>query len=595
MTHRDDDLGDDLDDVVVVGGGPVGLALAGDLGWRGISCCLFEKTDGHIEQPKMDGINVRTMEFCRRWGLTDEIKGFPFPPDHPNDMVYLTGFKGYELGREVFTTPSGGAEITDSAISPEVRARCPQTHFDPILRRFAGSHASVSLNHQCEVIDVRQDADGVTVSVKRAGSPRPETVRARYLVACDGGASMVRDHLGIAMSGLGFLNYSTNVLLRCPDLMARTHILPGYRFFFIDETGVWATCSHINGRDIWRMQIFQNDEPRKLTEEEVAARVEKALGAGTDFEILSILPWQRKELCADRFRDGRVFLAGDAGHITSPTGGFGMNIGIADAVDLSWKLEATIRGWGGPKLLDSYDLERRPVDQRAIREASGNLRRTLSAGRHPGLLAATPEGARLRAAVGREYAATMLREWYKQGIDLGYCYDASPICIAEDEPAAPIIDLATADPHRTLLDGTTVTPAYLREWQRTIVHRATGTKLDLPWQKLPAEEVMICAPTGQPGSRAPHVPLGDGRSTLDLFGRGFVLLDLGDHVGADRLKAAATDLGVPLAVVPIDRPAVHAAYRRRLALVRPDGHVAWRADTCSPHEARTILATVTGH
>jgi len=585
---------DDLFDVIVVGGGPVGLALAGDLGWRGISCCLFEKTDGHIEQPKMDGINVRTMEFCRRWGLTEEIRGFEFPADHPNDMVYLTSFDGYELGREVFTTPSGGAEITDNAISPETRARCPQNHFDPILRRHAETHASVRLNHGCEVTDLDADDAGVTVTIARAGSDRPEKVRARYVVACDGGASMVRQHIGIGMSGLGLLNYSTNVLLRCPGLLATTHILPGYRFFFIDETGVWATCSHINGRDIWRVQIFQNDEPRKLTEAEVRESIRRAFGDGVAFDILSILPWQRRELCADTFRKGRVFLAGDAAHVTSPTGGFGMNTGIADVVDLAWKLEATLKGWAGPHLLDSYDIERRPVGQRAIREASGNLHRTLSAGQNPGLLAATPEAARRRAAVGREYAGTMLREWYKQGIDLGYCYEESPICVAEDEPAPPVIDPA-ADPHLVLLDGTVITPTYLREWQRCIVHKATGTKLDLTWTELPAEEVMLYVPTARPGARAPHVWLGEGASTLDLFGRGFVLLVLGDAEDAAHLADAAKERNVPLDVVPIARPEVFRAYRRRLVLIRPDGHVAWRGDHCPPERARAIIAAVTGH
>lgn len=576
-------------DVLIVGGGPVGLALAGDLGWRGISCALFEKTDGVIRQPKMDGISNRTMEFCRRWGIADRAKSFPFPADHPNDMVYLTGFDGYELGRESFARPSGGAELSGAEVSPEPRLRCPQNFFDPILRDFARSHGDlVALNYECEVTAVTQDAEGVLLSYRDARTGESGTRRGRYLVACDGGGSFVREALGIGMTGLGFLNFSTNVLIRCPELIARTHILPGYRFFFVGEEGVWATCSHINGRDIWRVQIFGGSEARKLRPEEVEAKIGRAFGADVEFEILDILPWQRKELLADRYRAGRIFLAGDAAHITSPTGGFGMNTGIADAVDLSWKLAAVLQGWGGPALLDSYEAERRPVGFRAIREASGNLYRTLSVGAVPGLLAATAEGARLRARVGRSYAATMLREWYKNGIDLGYVYRGSPICVADAEP--PVAD--AAEGRGGLAERN---PTFLREWQRLLVHEANGAELALDWTELPAEEVMLFSQTAEPGARAPHLWLEDGSSTLDRMGKSFVLFVLGaDDGDVGAVERAAAARSMPLEVVRIDRPEVAGLYRRRLVLIRPDGHVAWRGDSADAGLATGVLARASG-
>ncbi|TDK45674.1 FAD-dependent monooxygenase [Antarcticimicrobium luteum] len=576
-------------DVLIVGGGPVGLALAGDLGARGVSCALFEKTDGAIRQPKMDGISNRTMEFCRRWGVAEKAKTFPFPADHPNDMVYLTGFDGYELGRESFVRPSGGAELSGAEVSPEPRLRCPQNFFDLILRDFARSHgARVSLNYECEVTAVAQDGEGVSLTCRDNRSGESVERRGRYLVACDGGGSFVREAMGIGMTGLGFLNYSTNVLIRCSDLIARTHILPGYRFFFVGEEGVWATCSHINGQDIWRVQIFGGSEACKPAPEEVEAKIRRAFGAGIEFEILDILPWQRKELLADRYRAGRIFLAGDAAHITSPTGGFGMNTGIADAVDLSWKLTAVLQGWGGPALLDSYEAERRPVGFRAIREASGNLYRTLSVGEVPGLLAQTPEGARLRARVGRTYAATMLREWYKNGIDLGYVYRNSPICVAEEE--------AEPGPGRgARAEGD---PTFLREWQRLVVHEANGTPLKLDWRELPVAEVMLFSQSAEPGARAPHLWLGDGRSTLDHLGGGFVLFVLGPGgTGTAAFERAAAERRIPLDIVRIVEPAVCELYRRKLVLIRPDGHVAWRGDDCGGADgaqALRILERATG-
>ena len=202
--------------VVIVGAGPVGLALAGDLGWRGIRCILIEQSDGSIYQPKMDGVNVRTMEFCRRWGITDKVRSCPYPGYYPQDMVYLTSFGGYELGREAFLTPSGGAEEHRLGASPETRYRCPQNLFDPILRDFAASFPSVELRYLTKFVGFEEGADGVNVTVESdAGSGR---IEGAYLVGCDGGASSLREQLGIRMEGRRSLTYTTNVIFRCADL-----------------------------------------------------------------------------------------------------------------------------------------------------------------------------------------------------------------------------------------------------------------------------------------------------------------------------------------------------------------------------------------
>jgi hypothetical protein len=288
------------------------------------------------------------------------------------------------------------------------------------------------------------------------------------------------------------------------------------------------------------MSIVGSAAPRELTRDEIHAAIRRAVGIYFDYEILTVLPWVRRELMADRFRDGRGFILGDAAHAMSPTGGFGMNTGLGDAVDLSWKLAAVLEGWGGAALLDSYEIERRPVGARNVAEASRNLRRMLAPRHNPALLDDSREGARVRQEVGREFSDSMRHEWFTLGMHLGYRYEASPICWP---------------------DGTDA----------------------------PADDPKTYVPTARPGHRAPHAWLADGRSTLDLFGRGFALLDLGaDAADVAALREAAQQRNMPLQVARIDEPHVLALYERRLLLVRPDGHVAWRDDRAPAEPARMI-------
>ena len=579
--------------VIVVGAGPVGLALAGDLGWRGVPCILLEQTDGSIYQPKMDGVNVRTMEFCRRWGIAERVRSCAYPAFYPQDMVYLTAFGGYELGREAFLTPSGGAEERRLGASPESRYRCPQNLFDPILRDFAAGFPGVDLRYDTKFISFTDGPDGVDVTVDHNGAS--EQIRGAFLVGCDGGASQLREQLGIAMAGRRSLTHTTNVIFRCADLQGRHDKLLAYRHLFIGPEGTWATMVAINGGDQWRFSIIGGAERRALTDDEIHAAIRRALGVEADYAILSCVPWVRRELVADRYSSGRVFLAGDAVHVMSPTGGFGMNTGIGDAVDLAWKLAATLQGWGGPDLLASYEAERRPVGLRAVREASGNLLRTLSPGENPGLLDDSFAGALLRYDVGRKFSATMLREWYKLGVDLGYSYAGSPVIWAEDAGGAGAVPpSADADLPRPA-DGTPVTPSLLREWHKLHVHLAEGYPIAQADDDLSADAVMIYRASSAAGGRAPHVWLEDGSSTLDWFGRGFTLVRIGrDAPAADEIVALAQARGTPLAVVDRLDPAVAAVYQARLCLVRPDGHVAFRGDDWPAQGIGALLDHATG-
>jgi 2-polyprenyl-6-methoxyphenol hydroxylase-like FAD-dependent oxidoreductase len=528
--------------VLVVGGGPVGLALAGDLGWRGIACTLIEQTDGSIYQPRMDLVGIRTMEFCRRWGLVPAVEGSPYPRDYAQDNIYLTSLTGYELGRERFP---GIGQAPPPKQSPQRRERCPQNMFDPILRAFAASQKNVALRYRTRLVSFAQNADLVTAVVENVETGAREEILARYIVGCDGARSLVRETLGIAMQGNPVLTHTTNVIFRCPQLLSLHDKGKAYRHIFIGPEGTWATIVAINGRDEWRFSIIGGSEQRDYTTEDIEAAIRRAVGRDFDFEILSVLPWVRRELVAERYRGGRGFIAGDAAHVMSPTGGFGMNTGIQDVVDLSWKLAATIEGWGGDRLLDSYSIERQPIGTRNVTEASGNLRRMVSVPPHPDLLDETPQGAATREKVGREFSETMRREWFTLGAHLGYRYENSPICWPDGSAEPP-------------------------------------------------DDPRVYAPTARPGHRAPHAFLADDRSTLDLFGRGFALLGFGtDAAEAAPLLEAARKRHLPLTFTAIAEPHIAALYERKFVLVRPDGHVAWRGDRM-PEDALCVIDVVRG-
>ena len=338
--------------ILIVGAGPVGLGLAGDLGWRGVRCTLIEQGDGRIEQPKMDLVGVRTMEFCRRWGILDWVRDAPYPGDYPQDCIYLTGLNGYEFGRERF---AGRAFEACPPQSPQKRERVPQDMFDPILKRFATRSDCVDLHYHTALVGFEDGPDGVRATVRDTRGGATRTLTADYLIGTDGGASMVREALGITMSGKPALTYTTNVMFRCADFPALHKMGKGYRFIFIGPEGTWLTIVAVNGGDRFRMSIVGSPDKVNHSEEDIREALRRAMGKDFDYEILSVMRWVRRELVADHYGKGRVYLAGDSAHLMSPTGALGMNSGIQDAVDLSWKLEAVLAGWGGAQLLQSYE------------------------------------------------------------------------------------------------------------------------------------------------------------------------------------------------------------------------------------------------
>ncbi|NIF55156.1 MULTISPECIES: FAD-dependent oxidoreductase [Burkholderiaceae] len=531
--------------VLIVGAGPIGLALAGDLGFRGVPCTLIERSDGQVTQPKMDMVGVRTMEYCRRWGIVPWVHDAGYNRAYPQDCAWVTGLKGYEFGREVFPSPQ---DEKCPPQSPQKRERCPQNFFDPVLRRFAQQQKGVEIRYNTELVEFSETSDGVVAKVRDVKTGEESVIEASYLVGSDGGASVVRQALGIGMTGEPTLTYTTNVVFRSDNLEALHDKKPAYRYIFIGPEGTWATLVAINGRDQWRFSLVGDETRLTLTEEQMSAAIVRAVGREFDFEILSMLPWVRRQLVADSYGTKRVFIAGDAAHLTSPTGGFGMNTGIQDAVNLSWKLAATLHGWGGEHLLATYETEQRPVAIRNVAEATGNLKRMLS----PRVLSPSreifedgPGSEAARIEFGIQYTELMKREWFSIGIHLGYMYEGSPIIVPDGTPQPP-------------------------------------------------DEVSSYVQTARPGSRAPHVWLAQDESTLDLFGKEFVLMCFSPAVTeSEALRDAAARRHVPFRSVDIDNEEARRLYERRLVLVRPDGQVAWRGDEL-PDDPLALIDTVRG-
>ena len=515
--------------VLIVGGGPVGLALAIELGWRNVPCMLIEQGDGCIVDAKMFATGIRTVEFCRRWGIAGKVRDWGFPRDFPFHNVFVTTLAGYELAR----IPMPSLERTPPiAQSPENFAHCPQFVFDRILVERALSFPSVTIRYAARLASFHQTDSSVEATLEDG-----ERIRARYLVGCDGYSSTVRKQLGIAMQGDAMLNKAINIMFRTPSLSSLHDKGNAGRYVTIGTAGPWASLTAADGRERWRLMVYEEGlDPREA--------VRNAVGRDFDFEILTVGVWARRNLVAERYRQGRVFLAGDAVHVMPPNGGLGMNTGIGDAVDLGWKLAAVHEGWGGEALLASYEAERRPAGARACQEAMKNFERITPRRHFPAIHDDSPEGRKTREELGQKLTVSMRNAWDNPlNTHLGYRYDHSPVCIP-DGPLPP-------EP----------------------------------------EDSRVYVQTSHPGCRAPHAWLPDGRSTLDLFGRGFTLLQLASP--ENPFAGAAEKNGVPLKSILLEDPELARLYERKLVLVRPDGHVAWRGDR-APSDPAAVLDRARG-
>ena len=532
--------------VLIVGGGPVGLSASILLSRIGIKSHLVERHVSTAFHPKARNINMRTMEIFRQCGVEDTVRAAGLPIERTGFLIWAESLAGREIERRV--------ERRSHADGPELSASrhclCAQDDLEPVLRRHAETLAPGSLTFATEMVRFEQDANGVTATLRHDG--HETQVRAQYLIAADGARSPVRRALGISMRGLPELYRSVNVLLNA-DLTPWVKDRPS-AIYLIQQGDLRATFMTINGVNRWgfliNLPVDASFEP--YTPERCAEVVRTAVGEpNLKVDILGIDPWIAAAEVAERYRAGRVFLAGDAAHHMPPTGGFGLNTGVQDSHNLAWKLAAVLKGWTAPSLLDTYDAERRPYGETVTEQSLESAR---SMGRVKSATGAPPpSNARARKEFHNEL-----------GMIFGANYASN--AIIPDGTALPAVENPVTD----------------------------------------------YAPCARPGSRAPHLWLerqGRKVAALDLVDKEFVLL-AGNRGGAwcSAARAAADALHIPLVAytVGVDAdlgdpdnrwPAAYGVSADGAVLVRPDGHVAWRSTGAAADAApalQSALAAIVG-
>lgn len=528
---------------VIAGGGPVGMVLALELGRRGIRCVLLNERPGPTDWPKANATSPRSMETLRRLGVAARFRDLGLPPGYPYDVTYFTRLNGYELAR--FHMPGWGEAVSETARGegpwpgPEPAHRSSQLFLEQAMFERLAAFPAIERRFGWRCVEFADEGGHVRVRAAEAASGREEWLEADVLVGCDGGSSVVRKQLGIEYEGdAGIVRpfFGGSMVSAFVRLAPPAHARWPQRSwqYWVVNPEIRALCAAVDGADryVWQVQL---PERRPLDEAYIREMLERACGVPALREIISYVPWTAGyRLLAQRYGAGRVWLAGDAVHLFTPTGGMGMNTGIDDAVNLAWKLAAVAQGWAGPNLLASYETDRRPVGAR-------NLGWSKHFADSVGTTPATAEierdseaGVRERAAVGRRLAAHAAHEFLIPGIHLGFRYSNSPL--AWD-------------------DGTAEPPD-------------------------PANEY---APTARPGHRAPHVWLAPGVALFDRLGPDFTLLRLGgDGAAAAAIAEAFAARRMPLARLALDDAKARALYGRDYALIGPDQIVYWRGDAAPP-------------
>lgn len=514
--------------VLISGAGPVGLALGVELGRRGVSCLIAEPhpTVSH-SRPRCKTINVRTMEHLRRWGVAERLRAAaPLSPTWSQDVVFCTSLTGRELSR--FTGVFGLDAAPER--SPEAGQQAPQFVLEEVLREVAGELPSCDLALGSRVAGLVQGDDFVRVTLETAEGSRE--VRADYVVGCDGSRSVVRSQIGAAYVGDVALSPNFLTVFRAPDLWAHIPYGRAVHYWTVSE-GAPGNFGSLDGGNVWWGSFVGVDQDRG--EREIIDLIAAAIGSEVPFEVMSTDPWTAHMEVADRSRFGRVFLAGDAGHLTPPWGGHGMNTGFGDAVDLGWKLAATIDGWGGSGLLDSYGLERWPFAEAIIEESLQNMS-VLSTDLLSDLIDEDgPAGDEARRRLDERIQETKAREFLSLEFVLGLGYPDSPIVVSGSGEGGP----------------------------------------------------------ARPGHRLPHAWLADGEAVFDRLGPGFSLLHR-DHQAesAGAFEAACRSRDLPLTRVDVG-PLLDRDYGGQMVLVRPDYNVAWTGASANG-DAGAILDTARG-
>jgi 2-polyprenyl-6-methoxyphenol hydroxylase-like FAD-dependent oxidoreductase len=525
-------------DVLVAGAGPVGLSLAMDLSSRGARVAIVE-TRRFAEPPsvKCNHVSARTMERFRRLGVAKPLREAGLPADHPNDVAFRTSLCGVELTRipipcraERYTSREGPDTWWPT---PEPPHRINQIFLEPILLRHAAALPHVRLHSRQRLLGFEQDAEGVTAQVLDLETGQSRPLRCRYLVGCDGGGSVVRKQIGAALEGTPVIQRVQSTFIRAPDLWDR---MPGPRAwcYYSVNPRRCGTVFTIDGAQTWLVHNHLNPDEPEFDSVDRDRSIRNILGVDDEFtyDVISEEDWVGRRLVATRFRRGRAFIAGDAAHLWVPYAGYGMNAGIADALNLSWLLGGMLQGWGGERLLDAYEAERQPITMQVSHFAMEHAQKMIKARRAvpANIEVDGPEGERVRADLGRETYDLNVQQFCCAGLNFGYFYDRSPIIVYDQEQAPPYT-----------MGG--------------------------------------FSPSTVPGCRAPHFWLPDGRSLYDAFGPGYTLLCFDPALDVTPLLEAASARGVPVVSLQLERASAVEGYRHALVLCREDQHVAWRGDS----------------
>ena len=538
--------------VLIVGAGPVGLTLATDLAQRGIDVRVAEvRYRGEAPNVKCNHVSARSMEIFRRLGIAAEVRAGGLPADYPNDVAYRTTVTGIELSRIPIParkdryTARGGPD-TDWP-TPEPPHRINQIYLEPILFAHAEATPGLRILNRTRIDDFEQDNEGVRATGVDLDSGDTVRIRADYLIGCDGGRSAVRKQIGARLNGTDVVGRVQSTFFRAPSLLGLLAYAPAWATFALN-TRRCGNVYAIDGKETWLLHNYLQADETDFDSIDRDWAIRQILGVGPDFdyEIISKEDWVGRRLVADRFRDRRVFICGDAAHLWIPMAGYGMNAGIADAMNLSWLLAARLQGWADDAALDAYEAERQPITEQVSNFAMNHaiaLQRQRE-GVPADIETPGPEGDALRAETGRALYDLNVQQYCCGGLNFGYFYDRSPL-VAYDGEAAPVYSMA----HFT--------------------------------------------PSIVPGCRTPHLWLADGRSLYDALGPDYTLLRLDPALDVQPLLDAAAKRGVPVRLLDLKAGEAIAAYDRPLVLSRPDQHVAWRGDAV-PADPLALIDLVRG-
>jgi 2-polyprenyl-6-methoxyphenol hydroxylase-like FAD-dependent oxidoreductase len=538
--------------VLVVGAGPVGLTAAMDLASRGVDVVVAEiRRPGEPPDVKCNHVSARSMEVFRRLGIARQVREGGLPADFPNDCAYRTAVVGRELTRIPIPCRADRYTTTDGPDTgwptPEPPHRINQIYLEPILFACAQERSQVKILCRVQIERFEQSGDGVLAYARDLDRGKNFTIEAEYLIGCDGGKSMVRKLIGSRLAGTDVVQRVQSTYIHAPQLKDLIVQKPAWMTMSLNPRRCGTTVS-IDGKDNWL--IHNHLGPAETDFESVdrdwALRTILGVDERFRYDILSKEDWVGRRLVADRFRDRRVFICGDAAHLWIPYAGYGMNAGIADAVDLCWMLASVLQGWASPGMLDAYQAERQPITEQVSHFAMNHALAVTKQRRSvpPEIELDGPVGDEVRDSVGRAAYELNVQQYCCAGLNFGYYYDRSPIIA---------------------YDGETPPPYSMGSFAASTV----------------------------PGARVPHVWLSDGRSLLDELGPAYTLVRFDPTIDVAPLVDAAARSRVPLTVIDVDRGSVTLGSQENMLIVRADSHIAWRGDI-GPREPNRLFDCLRG-